>query len=74
MHPYRELPTQRVAPPAPSEELVIYSALCAIGAIPIASVVLGGGEFGVEATIGLVIALAGFTGVASRVAARRRHR
>ena len=66
MHPYRELPTCPTAPPQPGEELVIYIALCMIGAIPIATALIGGGAFGVEATVGLGMALGGVGGMIAR--------
>ena len=72
MHPYRELPTDREAPSAPSEELILYVVLCIVGAIPIAAALLRG-AFGVEATVGLAMALAGLAGlVASARAIRKR--
>ena len=75
MHPYRELPTNSEARSAPSEERILYGALCGVGAIPIAIALLRGGSFGVEATLGLGMALAGLAGlVASQRAARRRPR
>lgn len=63
VHPYRELPTDREAPSASSEERVLYVVLCAVGAIPVAVALLRGGGFGVEATIGLGMALAGLAGL-----------
>jgi hypothetical protein len=75
VHPYRQLPTDPEAPPAPSEERILYAILCAIGAIPVAIALLRGGGFGVEATIGLLMVLAGLAGlVASTRVARRRPR
>jgi hypothetical protein len=73
VHPYRELPTDHEAPSAPSEERVLYAILCAVGAIPVAIAVLRGGGFGVEATIGLGMALAGLAGLvgSARVARGR---
>jgi hypothetical protein len=73
VHPYRELPTDREAPSAPREELLLYVILCAVGAIPVAAALLRGGGFGVEATVGLAMSLAGLAGlVASARAARSR--
>jgi len=63
MHPYRQLPVDREAAPAPSEERVLYAVLCAVGAIPVAIALLRGGGFGVEATLGLLMALAGLAGL-----------
>lgn len=75
VHPYRHLPTDHEAASAPSEERILYGALCVVGAIPIAIALLRGGSFGVEATIGLLMALAGLAGlVASTRAARGRWR
>jgi hypothetical protein len=72
VHPYRQLPTDREAPPAPSEERILYAVLCAVGAIPVAIALVDDG-FGVEATIGLAMALAGLAGLAAsmRTADRR---
>jgi hypothetical protein len=72
VHPYRQLPTDREAPSAPSEERVLYAILCAVGGIPVAIALLGGG-FGVEATLGLGMAVAGLAGLIApiRVARRR---
>ncbi|HEX3474832.1 MAG TPA: hypothetical protein VHT91_07305 [Kofleriaceae bacterium] len=75
MRPYREIPTDPQARSAPSEERILYTALCAVGAIPVAIALLRGGGFGVEATIGLLMALAGLAGlVASARVARPRPR
>lgn len=72
MHPYRELPTDPETRSAPSEERVLYAILCAVGAIPVAIALLRG-EFGVEATLGLVMTLAGLAGLvtSARVARGR---
>ena len=73
MHPYRQLPTEPEARSDPSEERILYAILCAVGAIPVAIALLGGGGFGVEATLGLGMALAGMAGlVTSTREARRR--
>jgi hypothetical protein len=64
VHPYRQLPTDREAPPALSEERILYAVLCAVGAIPVVIALVGDG-FGVEATIGLAMALAGLAGLAA---------
>ena len=72
MHPYRQPATDREARSAPSEEPILYMGLCVIGAIPIAIALLRGSGFGVEATVGLGMALAGLAGlVASRRTAGR---
>jgi hypothetical protein len=70
VHPYRKLPVDH-ASASSSEELILYVALCMIGAIPVATVLVRGGAFGVEATLGLFMALAGAGGL---LAARRRLR
>lgn len=58
-----------------TEERILYGALCGVGAIPIAIALLRGGSFGVEATLGLLMALAGLAGlVASARVARPRPR
>lgn len=75
MHPYRQSPTDREARSAPSEERILYAILCAVGGIPIAIALLRGGSFGVEATLGLGMVLAGLAGlVASVRTAHRRPR
>lgn len=71
VHPYRQLPTDREAPAPPSEERILYAILCVIGAIPVAIALLRGGSFGVEATFGLGMVLAGLAGLWNRHAARR---
>jgi hypothetical protein len=71
VHPYRELPTDREAPSAPSEELILYVVLCIVGAIPLAVALLRGGAFGVEATVGLAMALAGLAGLLASARAIR---
>jgi hypothetical protein len=76
VHPYRQLPTDhdaRSARSAPSEERILYAALCVVGAIPVAIALLRGGGLGVEATMGLLMALAGLAGVvaSARVARGR---
>jgi hypothetical protein len=42
---------------------VVYTALCLVGAIPVAVALAHGGAFGVEPTLGLIMALAGATGL-----------
>ena len=70
MHPYRQLPTDPEARSAPSEERILYAILCAVGAIPVAIALLRGGSFGVEATLGLGMALAGLAGLGHGWASR----
>jgi hypothetical protein len=72
VHPYRSNQTLDRVARAPSEEVILYGTLCAIGAIPIALDIANGGAFGVQATIGLVMTIAGAIGLAD--AARRRGR
>ena len=63
MHPYRKhRPCRAEASPA-SEELVVYAALCVVGAIPVAVALGRGGAFGVEPTLGMLMALAGVAGL-----------
>jgi hypothetical protein len=69
VHPYRKPASDRAAS-APSEELILYVALCAIGAIPVVTTLVRGGAFGVEATIGLLMALAGLAGLGCWIASR----
>jgi hypothetical protein len=72
VHPYRQPPADREAPSAPSEEWIVHAILCAVGAIPVVIAVLGGG-FGVEATVGLVMAVAGVAGLVASARAGGRH-
>jgi hypothetical protein len=72
VHPYRELPTDREAPSPPSEERILHAILCAVGAIPVAVALLGGGGFGVEATVGLLMTLAGLAGLVASPRTPRR--
>lgn len=71
VHPYRQLPTDHEARSAPSEERVLYAVLCAVGAIPVAIALLLGGGFGAEATVGLLMALAGLAGLWTQRAVHR---
>lgn len=73
MHPYRQLPADCEAGPAPSEERILHAILCAVGAIPVVIAVLRGGGFGVEATVGLVMALAGLAGLVASTRTGGRH-
>jgi hypothetical protein len=73
VHPYRQLPADCEAPPAPSEERILHAVLCAVGAIPVVIAVLRGGGFGVEATVGLVMAVAGLVGLVASVRTGGRH-
>jgi hypothetical protein len=73
VHPYRQLPTDHEARSAASEERILHGALCAVGAIPIAIALLHGGGFGVEATLGLLMTLAGLAGLVASARAGRRH-
>ena len=71
MHPYRELPTAPELRSAPSEEHVLYTILCAVGVIPVVVALLGDG-FGVEATVGLLMALVGLAGLLASARVTRR--
>jgi len=73
VHPYRQIPTDSEAGSATTEERILYGALCGVGVIPIAIALLRGGSVGVEATLGLLMALAGLAGLvtSTRVAGRR---
>ena len=63
MHPYRKhRPCCAEASPA-SEELVVYAALCVVGAIPVAVALGRGDAFGVEPTLGMLMAAAGVAGL-----------
>jgi UPF0716 family protein affecting phage T7 exclusion len=64
VHTYRKHRAGRADSPAVTEERLVYVALCLIGAIPIAVALAHGGAFGVEPTIGLLMALAGAIGLA----------
>jgi hypothetical protein len=66
MHPYRKHQPTHVVAPAGSEELIVYVALCVVGAIPVAVAISRGGAFGVEPTLGLAMILAGAAGVIAR--------
>ena len=69
MHPYRKPRHRDSAAPADGEELVLYVALCVVGAIPVVVAAARGGAFGVEPTIGLMMAVAGLAGLAGLIAA-----
>jgi hypothetical protein len=63
VHPYRQLPTDHEVRSAMREERILYAALCVVGAIPLGIALLRGGGLGVEATLGLLMALAGLAGL-----------
>ena len=67
LHPYRKHPSADRRDPAPGgalgEELIVYVALCVVGAIPLAPSIARGGAFGVEPTIGLLMVIAGLAGL-----------
>jgi hypothetical protein len=70
IHPYRRPhPTGRRVPAALGEEVIFYVALCAVGAIPIASMASRGDAFGVEPTIGLLMMAAGLAGLCAALLA-----
>jgi hypothetical protein len=64
VHPDHEHRPIGAEPAAAREERVVYAALCLVGAIPIAVALAHGGAFGVEPTLGLIMALAGAAGLA----------
>jgi hypothetical protein len=66
VHPYRKPLPDAAATPAASEELVLYAALCVIGAIPIVAALVRGEPLGVEATLGGLMALGGVAGLVAR--------
>ena len=63
MHPYREKPAAAKEPRSPSEELVLYAALVAIGAIPVIVALVGAIPWGVDATLGVLMTAAGLIGL-----------
>jgi hypothetical protein len=63
VHPYRKRLPVSAESPAISEERIVYAALCLVGAIPVAVALAHGGAFGVEPTLGLIMALAGAVGL-----------
>ena len=70
-HPYRDPPATRAQPASPAdEERIIYAFLAVIGVIPVAIALVGGGSFGVEATIGALMVLAGLVGFAASTRVR----
>ncbi len=66
MHPYREPPPPAVEESPPSEELVLYGALVAIGGIPVVAASLGATSFGFDATLGTLMTVAGAVGLLRR--------
>jgi hypothetical protein len=73
MHPYRRHRPCRAEAAAASEELVVYAALCVVGAIPVAVALAHGGAFGVEPTLGMLMAVAGVAGlIATLIGVRER--
>jgi hypothetical protein len=63
MHPYREKPAAAKEPRSPSEELVLYAALVAIGSIPVIVALLGAVPWGFDATLGVLMTAAGLIGL-----------
>jgi hypothetical protein len=62
-HPYRDLPVPAAPAPAPlDEERLLYALLLAIGAIPVIVALVDHRTFGVDATLGLLMILAGTLG------------
>ena len=77
MPPYRKAAPGAADPaaaPAAAEEPIVYLALCVIGAIPVGIALIRGGVFGVEATLGLIMALAGAVGLLAGLPDRMRSR
>ena len=71
MHPYRETHARVDRPPSPSsEELILYSLLVMIGAIPIAIAVIERAMFDADATLGLMMVCTGVIGAVRQL--RRR--
>lgn len=63
MHPYRQRPTAAKEPRSPSEELVLYAALVAIGSIPVIVALVGAIAWGFDATLGVLMTAAGVIGL-----------
>jgi hypothetical protein len=71
MHPYREAvmrtdPLPDTQPDTQIEEAILYTLLMVIGAIPVAVTLFRHAAFGVEATVGMMMVLAGLVGAISR--------
>jgi hypothetical protein len=75
MHPYRESPViaNRSTRP-PSEELLFYGLLVVVGVIPVVIALAQHTVFGVEATLGLMMACAGIAGAIVHTRRTHRHR
>jgi hypothetical protein len=71
VHPDRRLPTDPEARSAQREERILDAALWVVGAIPLAIALQRGGRLGVEATLGLGMALAGLAALAASARAAR---
>lgn len=73
MHPYRKppMPADRPSTSHP-EELILYGLLVGIGAIPVVIALVQRADFGVDATLGLLMVCAGAVGAIAY--ARRAHR
>lgn len=63
MHPYRQRPAAAKEPRSPNEELVLYAALVAIGAIPVIVALAGAIPWGFDATLGVLMTAAGVIGL-----------
>jgi hypothetical protein len=73
MHPYRDMATPVEDAPRPNrEELVLHGLLAAIGAIPVAVALVSHERFGLDATLGLLMALVGAAGFVRQRRARAR--
>lgn len=64
MHPYRDVPPQRTRQPTVDPEgIVLYGMLAAIGAIPVIIALVEEVPFGFDATLGLIMLVAGLIGM-----------
>jgi hypothetical protein len=72
LHSYRRSQTRDDgdATAALGEELILYVALCVVGAIPAVSTLARSAAFGVEPTLGLLMVLAGVIGLAGLIVGR----
>lgn len=75
MHPYREFPLHgEHTMLSHTEELIVYALLVVVGLIPVSTALAQGTVFGVEATLGLLMVLAGVIGAISYALRSRDHR
>ena len=74
MHPYREFSSRgEHTMLSHTEERIVYALLVVVGLIPVATALAQGTVFGVEATIGLLMVLAGVIGAVSDALRARDH-